>query len=93
MNKIVTVNFVEGDGQTRPDDASLTNDLIEINSISDIPQVNDFVEFDEGTGEQGLYQVISRLFFYMKDHNQTTIAVNCVVKKMDDILRQKLIKE
>jgi hypothetical protein len=91
---MVTINFQQGDGVSRPDDASLTNDLIPpVNNLSEVPLVGDFIHFHPETGPEGVYKVISRLLEYKISGFKTSISANLVLEKQEEGVYRKIIKE
>lgn len=87
--KNITIQFQLGDGNSRPEDASLTYEPLDtVDDISKVPLVGDYFTFHEEIGPTGTYQVISRLF----DYSSTGIFANLVLKLVDVNEHQKLIK-
>ena len=70
-------------GDHRPLDYSLANDEIHLESAALLPNVGDFVDFQDGTGEEGLFKVKTRLFSYYKAGQEWVCHVNIVMESID----------
>lgn len=57
MKTIVTINFQQGDGISRPDDARpLLDSLTPVNSLADVPSIGDYLEFHSQLGDEGVFK-------------------------------------
>lgn len=91
---MVTINFQQGNGISRPNDTHpLLDTLPPVSSLADVPSIGDYIEFHSETGEEGVFKVISRFLRYRASDNKTSIFVNVVVEKQSDDVYGKLIKE
>jgi hypothetical protein len=79
----------------RPDDVELNYYPIFIDNVNSVPQMGDYLEFEDRVGgKDGIYKVISRYFqyFYHRDENEYNIRCNIVVER-DDAAAPRLIKQ
>lgn len=88
---MVKIYFQEGDGISRPDDASLTLEPLPlVNTLAEVPLVGDYIEFDADTGDGGIFKVISRLLQYKTIGNKISISAYVVLEKQSKDIYGKL---
>jgi hypothetical protein len=94
MKTTINLNFQEGNGTDRPDDASLNRETLMIDSIGNIPEVGDFVCFDNEKDIETPYKVKTRLFEYKYNEvtSNWTVAATVVVERQEKTLYANLKK-
>lgn len=94
MKHIITVQFQRHIEGQRPDDAALNRETIETDNMGNIPQVGDFVCFDNPDEIEVVYLVKKRLFDYkyLDKSNNWGIFVNVLVSRLEDGTYNRLIK-
>ncbi len=89
MTHVITIQFQSAINGQRPTDEALNPEPIVTTNMGDIPNVGDYVSFDNDT----VYKVSTRFFDYKKSKmDNWTVFANIVVEKESEEKYNYLVK-